>query len=129
MLRTSSVLLHNKLYTAEQEVELQALVDDVCSGAKSDRDKAEALVTYIRKSMETGPCTEFNGWDTLCDGDTETTVVGDGFTKYPALKRILSYEYFTGLRKTSIFFECHFSKQRDNVFVFSKKYAVTFHSV
>lgn len=47
LLRTSPDMLHNKLYTAEQEVELQALVDSVCSGKASDRAKAEALLVQI----------------------------------------------------------------------------------
>ena len=76
MLRTSPYLLHNKLYTAEQEVELQALVDSVCDGSQSDRDKADALLACIADRLEPGECYELNGWDTLCDGDTEMTIKG-----------------------------------------------------
>lgn len=76
MLRTSPYLLHNKLYTAEQEIELQALVDSVCDGKLSDRDKAAALLSCIADKLEPGECYELNGWDTLCDGDTEMTIVG-----------------------------------------------------
>lgn len=71
LLRTSPDMLHNKLYTAEQEVELQALVDSVCSGKASDRAKAEALLVQIFNQLEPGPCYELNGWDTLCDGDSD----------------------------------------------------------
>lgn len=71
LLRTSSDMLHNKLYTAEQEVELQALVDSVCIGKDSDRAKAEALLVQIFNQLEPGPCYELNGWDTLCDGESD----------------------------------------------------------
>lgn len=71
LLRTSPDMLHNKLYTAEQEVELQELVDAVCIGKASDRAKAEALLVRIFNQLEPGPCYELNGWDTLCDGDSD----------------------------------------------------------
>lgn len=71
LLRTSSDMLHNKLYTAEQEAELQALVDSVSSGKNTDRDKAEALLVQIFNQLEPGPCYELNGWDTLCDGESD----------------------------------------------------------
>lgn len=71
MLRESPYLLHNKLYTAEQEVELQAWVDSACGGLTSDREKARALLACIGNSLEPGACYELNGWDTLCDGENE----------------------------------------------------------
>ncbi len=71
MLRTSPYLVHNKLYTAEQEVELQALVDSVCSGQQSDRDKAVALLACISEKLEHGDSYELNGWETLCDGTSQ----------------------------------------------------------
>ncbi len=74
MLRQSPDLLHNKLYTAEQEAELQALVDSVCRSCKNDREKVRALLTCISATLEPGACHELNGWDTLCDGETEVTV-------------------------------------------------------
>lgn len=76
MLRKSPYLLHNKLYTAEQETELQALVDTVCADAQSDRDKAYALLSCIADRLEPGECYELNGWDTLCDGDAKMTITG-----------------------------------------------------
>ncbi|MCM1499620.1 MAG: leucine-rich repeat protein [Clostridium sp.] len=70
LLRTSPELLHNKLYTAEQEVELQALVDSVCAGQSTDYMKVERLLQCIYERLEPGSCEELNAWDTLCDGDS-----------------------------------------------------------
>lgn len=77
LLRNSPDMLHNKLYTAEQEVELQALVDSVCSGARNDRERAEKLLVQIFNQLEPGSCYELNGWDTLCDGESEQVNASD----------------------------------------------------
>lgn len=71
LLRTSPDMVFNKLYTAEQEIELQALVDSVCDKKNSDRDKAAALLAHIFSKLEPGSCYELNGWDTLCDGEND----------------------------------------------------------
>ena len=63
--------IHNKLYSAEQEVELQALVDSACGSAKTDRAKVGNLLARIFQRLEPGRCYGLNGWDTLCDGDTD----------------------------------------------------------
>ncbi|MDO4167812.1 MAG: transglutaminase-like domain-containing protein, partial [Eubacteriales bacterium] len=76
MLRQSPYLLYNKTYTAEQEGELQAVVDSVCGGESTGRGKAEVLLAYIRETLEPGESCELNGWDTLCDGDVEVTLDG-----------------------------------------------------
>lgn len=76
MLRQSPYYLYNKTYTAEQEEQLQAVVDSVCAGKPTDRLKAEYLLEHIRETLESGECRELNGWDTLCDGDTEVTIKG-----------------------------------------------------
>lgn len=82
LLRTSPYMVHNKLYTAEQEVELRALVDSVCGSAGTDREKAENLLTCIFQKLEPGSCYGLNGWDTLCDGDSDM-INNDGKTVGP----------------------------------------------
>lgn len=71
LLGASPYMVHNKLYTAEQEVALRALVDSVCGSAGTDREKAEKLLACIFQRLEPGKCYGLNGWDTLCDGDTD----------------------------------------------------------
>lgn len=71
LLRTSPDMLHNKLYTAEQEAELQALVDSVCGSAETDRKKVQNLLACIFQNLEPGSCYGLNSWDTLCDGETD----------------------------------------------------------
>lgn len=71
LLRTSPDMLYNKLYTAEQETELQALVDSVCGSAETDRKKVGNLLACIFQRLEPGSCYGLNGWDTLCDGETD----------------------------------------------------------
>lgn len=71
LLRTSPDMLHNKLYTAEQEVELQALVDSVCGSAGTDREKVGNILACIFQKLEPGKCYGLNGWDTLCDGESD----------------------------------------------------------
>lgn len=71
LLRQSPDMLHNKLYTAEQEVELQALVNSVCNGENTDRGRVQSLLACIFNKLELGDCYELNGWDTLCDGESE----------------------------------------------------------
>lgn len=71
LLRTSPDMLHNKLYTSEQEVELRSLVDSVCDGKNTNRAKAQALLVQIFNRLEPGSGYELNGWDTLCDGEND----------------------------------------------------------
>lgn len=71
LLRTSPYMVHNKLYTAEQEAELQELVDSVCGSTKTDRQKVGSLLACVIDKLEPGSCYGLNGWDTLCDGDTD----------------------------------------------------------
>lgn len=71
LLRQSPDMLHNKLYTVEQEVELQALVNSVCNGESTDRGRVQSLLACIFNKLEPGDCYELNGWDTLCDGESE----------------------------------------------------------
>lgn len=70
MLRTSPDMLHNKLYTAEQEVELQKLVDSACAYQSTDYAKARMLLSCIYDRLEPGSSQDLNAWDTLCDGES-----------------------------------------------------------
>lgn len=55
MLRESPDLVYNKLYTAEQEVQLQEWVDNTCKDCKNDREKAgAALIPAARTVREVG---------------------------------------------------------------------------
>lgn len=104
LLRTSPDLLHNKLYTAEQESELKALVDSVCDSTETDRQKVGSLLACVIDKLEPGSCYGLNGWDTLCDGDSDMIdAVGKMVGKKKAVnEQVYCYTFYDVCRLAGI---------------------------